>query len=173
VASPLGRAAGAPAGEGEAEAWHIGPGPAAKTPLWRIGSWLIGLAAVAVGLRFVVWLLGGPAPFALLVSTWLLVCVLVGALMTVPYGRARVRGAQLYEPPRDALVVLPLKLSTVLFVMIFWRAFVSIGDAVATSVWNFFGRRWIAAHAPPEVDPQYADIQHAIEHDEGWWGRDS
>jgi len=173
VASPFGRAARVPAEDGEAEAWHIGPGPAAKTPLWRIGSWLIGLAAVAVGLRFILWLLGGPAPFQLLISTWLIVCVLVGAAMTVPYGLARIRGAEQYEQPRDALVLLPLRLSTVLFLMIFWRAFVSIGDSVATSVWNFAGRRWIAAHAPPAVDPLEAEIQHAVEHDEGWWARDS
>jgi hypothetical protein len=173
VASPFGRAARPPGDTGEPEAWHIGPGPAAKTPLWRIGSWLIGLACVAVGLRFVVWLLGGPAPFELLISTWLIVCVLVGALMTVPYGLARVRGAEQYEPPRDALVLLPLRLSTVIFVMIFWRSLMSIGDAVATSLWNFFGRRWIAAHAPPPVDPLEAEIQHAVEHDPGWWGRES
>ena len=92
--------------------------------------------------------------------------------MTVPYGLARMRGAEQYEQPRDALVLLPLRLSTVLFLMIFWRAFVSIGDSVATSVWNFAGRRWIAAHTPPPVDPLEAEIQHAVEHDEGWWARD-
>ena len=125
-----------------------------------MGSWLIGLACVAVGLRFVVWLLGGPAPFELLISTWLLVCLLVGALMTVPYGLARVRGAEQYEPPRDALVLLPLRLSTVLFVMIFWRSLMSIGDAVATSsgIPDAAGSR---PHAPPVVDPLEAEIQHA------------
>ena len=172
MASPFGRAA-------RASPKTAGPRPgtsarpAAKTPLWRIGSWLIGLAAVAVGLRFIVWLLGGPAPFALLISTWLIVCVFVGAAMTVPYGLARIRGAEQYEQPRDALVLLPLRLSTVLFLMIFWRSLVSIGDAIATSVWNFAGRRCDRRHAPPVVDPLEADIQHAVENDEGWWARDS
>ena len=113
-------------------AWHIGRGPAAKSPLWRVGCWLIGLAAVAVGLRFMLWLLGGSAPFALLISAWLIVLLLVGCLMTVPYGLARLRGAEQYEPPRDAFVIVPQKLSTVLLVMILWRSLLSVGDEVMT-----------------------------------------
>jgi hypothetical protein len=174
VASPFGRAArsSAEAGEAEPEAWHIGKGPAAKSPLWRLGCWLIGLGAVAVGLRFVLWLLGGAAPFALLISGWLIVLLLVGGLMTLPYGLSRIRGAEEYRPPRDAFVIVAQKLSTVLFVMILWRALLSIGDSLMTIAWNYVGRRWIAAHAPPVVDPLEAEIQHSIDHDKGWWARD-
>ena len=46
MASPFGRAGRlTDTGEPEAEAWHIGRGPATKSPLWRVGCWLIGLAA--------------------------------------------------------------------------------------------------------------------------------
>jgi hypothetical protein len=174
VASPFGRAARRSAAEGEAEpeAWHIGKGPAAKSPLWRIGCWLVGLGAIAVGLRFVLWLLGGSAPFELLLSGWLIVLLLVGSLMTVPYGLARMRGAEEYRPPRDAFVIVPQQLSTVLFVMVLWRSLLSVGDSLMTFTWNYAGRRWITAHAPPVVDPLEEEIQHSVDHDTGWWARD-
>ena len=104
--------------------------------------------SVAVGLRFVLWLLGGSAPFQLLVSGWLLMLLVVGFLMTVPYGLSRLRGAEQYAPPRDAFVVIPQKLSTVLWVMIFWRSFLSVGDEVMTRVWNA-GPPLAGGHAPP------------------------
>ena len=72
--------------------------------------------------------------------------VLVGFLMTVPYGLARLRGAEQYTPPRDAFVVVPQKLSTVLWVMILWRSLLSVGDELMTRVWNVATRRWLAAH---------------------------
>src|SRR3954468_1108959 len=102
MASPFGRAGRlTDTGEPEAESWHIGRGPATKSPLWRVGCWLIGLAAVAVGVRFVLWVLGGSsAPFELLVSGWLLTLLVIGCLMTVPYGLSRLRGAEPYAPPR-------------------------------------------------------------------------
>ena len=75
--------------------------------------------------------------------------VVVGVLMTVPYGLSRLRGAEQYEPPRDAFVVVPQKLSTVLWVMIFWRSLLSVGDELMTRVWNAATRRWMAAHPPP------------------------
>ncbi len=174
MASPFGRAArrSAETGEAEAEPWHIGNGPAAKSPLWRVGCWLIGLAAIAVGLRCLLWLLGGAAPFALLFSGWLILLVLVGALMTVPYGLARLRGAEEYRPPRDAFVIVPQQLSTVLFVMILWRSLLSIGDGLMTLAWNYAARRWAAAHEPPAIDPLEAEIRHSIDNDAGWWARD-
>jgi hypothetical protein len=171
VASPFGR--GARVSPDEDESWHIGRGPATKSPLWRVGCWLIGLAAVAIGLRFVLWLLGGSAPFQLLFSGWLIMLLLIGFLMTVPYGVSRLRGAEEYTPPRDAFEVVPQKLSTVLWVMILWRSFLSVGDEVMTPVWNAATRRWHAAHPPPPPpDPLEAEIQHSIDHDPGWWARD-
>jgi hypothetical protein len=174
VASPFGRAArrSAETGEAETEAWHIGTGPAAKSPLWRVGCWLIGLAVVAIGLRFALWLLGGSAPFELLISGWVIVLLLAGSLMTAPYGLSRLRGAEEYRPPRDAFVIVPQKLSTVLFVMILWRSLLSVGDSLMTLAWNYAGRRWKTAHEPPPIDPLEAEIQHSIDHDEGWWARD-
>jgi hypothetical protein len=168
VASPFGRAARvSPAAD---EVWHIGRGPATKSPLWRVGCWLIGLGAIAVGLRFVVWVLGGSAPFELLVSGWLLTLLVIGCLMTVPYGLSRLRGAEPYAPPRDAFVVIPQKLSTVLWVMIIWRSLLSVGDEVMTRIWNVAIRRWRASHAPPPPpDPLEAEIQHSIDNDPGWW----
>ena len=168
MASPFGRAARvSPAAD---ERWHIGRGPATKSPLWRVGCWLIGLAAVAVGLRFVLWVLGGSAPFELLVSGWLLTLLVIGCLMTVPYGLSRLRGAEPYAPPRDAFVVIPQKLSTVLWVMILWRSLLSVGDEVMTRIWNVAIRRWRASHAPPPPpDPLEAEIQHSIDNDPGWW----
>ncbi|HET6172643.1 MAG TPA: hypothetical protein VFD90_08560 [Gaiellales bacterium] len=174
MASPFGRAAARPAdaGEPEAEAWHIGRGPATKSPLWRVGCWLIGLAGVAVGLRCALWVLGGSAPFQLLVSSWLILLLLAGSLMTVPYGLSRLRGAEEYEPPRDAFVIVAQKLSTVLWVMIFWRSLLSVGDEVMTRIWNAVIRRWIAAHPPPPPpDPLEAEIRHSIDNDPGWWAR--
>lgn len=171
MTSPFGHAAGTPAATDEA--WHIGRGPAAKSPLWRVGCWLIGLAAIAVGLRFVLWMLGGSAPFQLMISGWVLALVVVGFLMTVPYGLSRMRGAEQYEPPRDAFVIVPQKLSTVLWVMIFWRSLMSVGDELMTRLWNAATRRWHAAHpqaAPP--DPLEAEIQHSVDDDAGWWARD-
>ena len=150
MASPFGRAGRlTDTGEPEAEAWHIGRGPATKSPLWRVGCWLIGLAAVAVCLRCVLWVLGGSAPFQLLVSTWLILLLVAGFLMTVPYGLSRLRGAEQYEPPRDAFIIVPQKLSTVLWVMILWRSLLSVGDEVMTRVWNAVIRRWMARHPPP------------------------
>jgi hypothetical protein len=171
VASPYGHATGHAA---EAtDAWHIGRGPATKSPLWRVGCWLIGLAAVAVGLRFVLWLLGGGAPFQLLLSGWVIALLLIGFLMTVPYGLSRMRGAEPYEPPRDAFVIVPQKLSTVLWVMIFWRSLLSVGDELMTRLWNQVTRRWHAAHPPPAPpDPIEAEIQRSIDNDVGWWARD-
>ena len=161
-------------GRTEPEAWHIGRGPATKSPLWRVGCWLIGLGAVAVGLRFVLWLLGGSAPFELLVSGWLIVLLLVGFLMTVPYGLSRLRGAEEYAPPRDAFVVVPQKLSTVLWVMILWRSLLSVGDELMTlrleRARRAAGSR--AHAAAPLVDPLEEEIQHSIDHDTGWWARD-
>jgi hypothetical protein len=155
------------------EPWHIGHGPAAKSPLWRVGCWLIGLAAIAVGLRFVFWILGGSAPFQLLISGWVVMLLVIGFLMTVPFGLARMRGAAPYEPPRDAFVIVPQKLSTVLWVMIFWRSLMSVGDELMTRLWNLATRRWHATHPPPAPpDPLEAEIQHSIDHDSGWWARD-
>jgi hypothetical protein len=155
------------------DAWHIGRGPAAKSPLWRVGCWLIGLAAVAVGLRSVFWILGGSAPFELLISGWVLMLVLVGFLMTVPFGLARLRGAEPYEPPRDAFVIVPQKLSTALWVMVLWRSLMSVGDELMTRLWNQATRRWHAAHAaPPPQVPLDIAIQHKVDNDEGWWPRD-
>jgi hypothetical protein len=155
------------------DAWHIGRGPATKSPLWRVGCWLIGLAAVAVGLRCALWFVGGAAPFALLVSGWLILFLVAGALMTLPYGLARVRGVDEYTPPRDAFVIVPQKLSTVLLVMIFWRSLLSIGDAIMTLAWNAAARRWMAAHPPPgPPDPLEAEIRTSIDNDPGWWPRD-
>ena len=90
------------------------------------------------------WVLGGSAPFELLVSGWLLLLLVVGFLMTVPYGLSRLRGAEQYAPPRDAFIIVPQKLSTVLWVMILWRSLLSVGDEVMTRVWNAAIRRWIA-----------------------------
>lgn len=175
MASPFGRTARVSA-DADA-AWHIGRGPATKSPLWRVGCWLIGLAAVAVGLRFVLWILGGSAPFQLMISGWVLMLVVVGFLMTVPYGLSRLRGAESYEPPRDAFVIVPQKLSTVLWVMIFWRSLLSVGDELMTRLWNVATRRWMAAHMPdPPLDPfapAEAEIRHAVDNDPGWWPRDS
>jgi hypothetical protein len=175
MASPFGRAAGGRRGTDEPEGarWHIGSGPATKSPLWRVGCWLIGLGCVAVGLRFVLWLLGGSEPFQLLFSGWLIMLLAVGFLMTVPYGVARLRGGDEYTPPRDAFEVIPQKLSTVLWVMILWRSFLSVGDEVMTRVWNVATRRWQAAHPPPEPpDPLEAEIQYAVDNDPGWWARE-
>ena len=84
MASPFGRAGRlTDTGEPEAETWHIGRGPATKSPLWRVGCWLIGLAAVAVCLRCMLWVLGGSAPFQLLVSTWLILLLVAGFFMSV------------------------------------------------------------------------------------------
>jgi len=178
VASPFGRAVGHFAARGDADAWHIGHGPAAKSPLWRVGCWLIGLAVIALGLRFALWVLGGSAPFRLLVSGWFLLFLAGGSLMTVPYGLSRLRGGSEYTPPRDAFIVVPQKLSTVLFVMVFWRSLLSIGDELMTRAWNGAARRWVEAHRSAEtetleaLDPHEAEIRHAVETDPGWWGRD-
>ena len=175
MASPFGRAAGrrTDTGEPEPEPWHIGRGPATKSPLWRVGCWLIGLAAVAVCLRCALWLLGGSAPFELLVSSWLILLLVVGFLMTVPYGLTRLRGSEQYTPPRDAFVIVPQKLSTVLWVMILWRSLLSVGDEVMTRFWNAVIRRWIAAHPPPPPpDPMEAEIRASVDNDPGWWARE-
>jgi hypothetical protein len=179
MASPLGRAVGRLARRADADAWHIGHGPDTKSPLWRVGCWLIGLAVVAVGLRVVVWLLGGSAPFELLVSGWLLLFLAAGFLMTVPYGLSRLRGGDEYTPPRDTFVVIPQKLSTVLFIMIIWRSLLSIGDSLMTIAWNGAARRWVEAHRKPEPEPLDAvdavelETRLAVETDPGWWGRES
>jgi hypothetical protein len=173
VASPFGRLAGKAALPGDEDAWSVGDGHDTKSPLWRLGCWLIGLAVFAVCLRCLVWLLGGSAPFELLVSGWLLVCLLAGALMTLPHGLSRLRGSDHYTPPRDALHLRPQGLLTVLFVMVFWRSLLTIGDSLMTLIWNSLGRRWLAAHKPPVVDPLEAEIQHSIEYDNRWWGQDS
>jgi hypothetical protein len=171
VASPFGRIGRARADEDAP--WHIGRGPATKSPLWRVGCWLIGLAAVAVCLRVALWVLGGSAPFQLLVSSWLILLLGAGFLMTVPYGLSRLRGAEQYIPPRDAFVIVPQKLSTVLWVMLFWRSLLSVGDEVMTRFWNFTTRRWIAAHPPPPApDPLEAEIRASVDNDPGWWARD-
>ena len=157
MASPFGRAARVSPAAGEV--WHIGRGPATKSPLWRVGCWLIGLAAIAVGLRFVLWVLGGSAPFELLVSGWLLTLLVIGCLMTVPYGLSRLRGAEPYAPPRDAFVVI-----------IIWRSLLSVGDEVMTRIWNVAIRRWRASHAPPPPpDPLEAEFQHSIDNEPGGW----
>ena len=172
MASPFGRAARvSPTAD---EVWHIGRGPATKSPLWRVGCWLIGLAAIAVCLRCALWVLGGSAPFELLVSTWLILLLVAGFLMTVPYGLSRLRGAEQYEPPRDAFIIVPQKLSTVLWVMILWRSLLSVGDEVMTRLWNAVIRRWRTAHPPPPPpDPLEAEIQHSIDNDPGWWASGS
>ena len=171
MASPFGRIGRARADEDAP--WHIGRGPATKSPLWRVGCWLIGLAAVAVCLRVALWVLGGSEPFQLLVSGWLILLLGAGFLMTVPYGLSRLRGSEQYTPPRDAFVIVPQKLSTVLWVMLFWRSLLSVGDEVMTRVWNFATRRWIAAHPPPPApDPLEAEIRASVDNDPGWWPRD-
>ena len=105
------------------------------------------------------------------------IIVIVGFLMTVPYGVSRLRGAEPYTPPRDAFVIVPQKLSTVLWVMIFWRSLLSVGDELMTRLWNAATRRWIAGHkAYTPVDPfapAEAEIRHAVDNDPGWWPRDS
>ena len=105
-----------------------------------------------------------------------------GFLMTVPYGLSRLRGGDQYVPPRDAFVVVPQKLSTVLFVMVFWRSLLSVGDELMTLAWNAAARRWVEGHQPTQapdpldplvaVDPLEAEIRHAVDTDPGWWGRD-
>jgi hypothetical protein len=170
VASPFGRTAKVPA-DGDA-VWHIGRGPDTKSPLWRVGCWLIGLAAVAICLRIALWVLGGSAPFQLLISGWLILLVSAGVLMTVPYGLTRLRGGQQYRPPRDAFVIVPQKLSTVLWVMVFWRSLLSVGDELMTRVWNAATRRWIAAHPAPVSDPLEDEIRASVDNDPGWWARE-
>ena len=94
--------------------------------------------------------------------------------MTMPYALSRLRGAEQYAPPRDAFVIIPQKLSTVLWVMFIWRSLLSIGDEVMTRFWNAVTRRWIARHPPPPPpDPLEDEIQHSIENDPGWWPRNS
>ena len=120
------------------------------------------------------WVLGGSAPFQLLVSTWLILLLVAGFVMTVPYGLSRLRGAEQYEPPRDAFIIVPQKLSTVLWVMILWRSLLSVGDEVMTRVWNAVIRRWMARHPPPvPPDPLEEEIRQSIDNDPGWWARDS
>ena len=80
-------------------------------------------------------------------SGWLITLFLVGFLMTVPYGVSRLRGAEQVPPPRDAFQVIPQKLSTVLWVMVLWRSFLSIGDELMTRVWNAATRLGHAAHS--------------------------
>ena len=70
-------------------------------------------------------------------------------------------------------VIVPQKLSTVLWVMLFWRSLLSVGDEVMTRFWNFATRRWIAAHPPPPPpDPVEAEIRASVDNDPGWWARD-
>jgi hypothetical protein len=117
--------------------------------------------------------MGGAAPFALLTSGWLLTALVAGVLMTLPYAISRVRGADEYTPPRDAFEIVPQKLSTVLFVMVFWRSLLSVGDALMTLAWNAAGGRWLAAHPPPPPpDPLEEEIRAAVDNDPGWWPRE-
>ncbi|MDX6628244.1 MAG: hypothetical protein QOH00_490, partial [Gaiellales bacterium] len=65
------------------------------------------------------------------------------------------------------------KLSTVLWVMIFWRSLLSVGDELMTRVWNAATRRWLAAHPPPPPpDPLEVEIRHSVDNDPGWWARE-
>ena len=60
-------------------------------------------------------------------------------------------------PPRDAFIIVPQKLSTVLFVMVFWRSLLSVGDELMTRVWNGadapLGRGARAARAARRLRP--------------------
>ena len=70
-------------------------------------------------------------------------------------------------------MVVPQKLSTVLWVMILWRSLLSVGDEVMTRIWNVAtaaGRR--PTPPPPPPDPLEAEIQHSIDNDPGWWARE-
>ena len=118
------------------------------------------------------WVLGGSAPFQLLVSGWLIVLLLVGFLMTVPYGLSRLRGGEQYGPPRGCLrdraaEALDGALRDGLL------ALAAVGRRQPHDIaWNYAGRRWISAHAPPEIHPLEAEIRHSVDNDPGWWARE-
>lgn len=72
------------------------PGPWRKTPVWRGGAFLVGLAIL---LQLAVWISGG---FLDLGLGRLSLLVLVGVLMSIPYGWAASHGRAPEQPAADA-----------------------------------------------------------------------
>ncbi len=115
--------------------WHICDGPATKSPLWRFGSWLIGLSVVLAGIA-VSSVLTGFGTWELLATPLLWVLLIVGFAITAPHAIARLRGRGIYLAPADSMKMRPQEITTVIWNLLLWRSFLSIGDGIATWAWN-------------------------------------
>ena len=115
--------------------WHLCDGPGQKSPLWRFGAWLIGFGVVLLTLAATSIVTGiGSLNWVMSAVVWY--PIVLGFFVTAPHALARRLGKPMYRAPRDSLKVRPEEWSTVLWSMLFWRSFLSIGDGVATWVWN-------------------------------------
>lgn len=119
------------------------PGAAGKTPLWRVGSWLGGVALLAA------------VPFARGPDGLLRVLgvVLLGGLLTVPHGVARLRGAGPYHPAESLIRLKPVSVGTFLLLALLVRLPMALGDHLFTAVWRAAwadrDRRRLARRAEP------------------------
>jgi hypothetical protein len=139
------------------------PGPWLKTPGWRFGAWLLGIAVLAV---LVDWITGDAVDLG-----WRVYLVmLLGFLISVPYGVSWIRG-QAPPPPQPATLVpqaqiqgegtgntyvlvgptttarfglgrKPKDLGPIawFFYSVFWRWPLVAGDAILTAAWRGINR---------------------------------
>ena len=108
-------------------------GTTGKTPAWRVGCWLAGVALLVV-------IPLGRGRQGLLETAAVLA---LGVLLTAPHALARLGGAAPYRPPESAVRLRPVRIPTYVLYHLLVRLPVWVGDVLYTALWRAVGE----AHA--------------------------
>jgi hypothetical protein len=131
-------------------------GVTGKTPAWRVGCWLAGVALLAV-----VPLGRGRQG---LVET--AVVLVVGLVLTAPHALSRLAGAGPYLAPESPVRLRPVGVPTYLLYSVLVRVPVWVGDVLYTALWRALGQSRVRrGRAAPGV----AVLPAPYGHDEPTW----
>jgi hypothetical protein len=115
----------------------IPAGIAGKSPGWRAGSWIIGVAVILLISTF--WL-GFPFDRDPGTVTWMLGLAAFGFLFTIPHGRSRLRAEGPWVAAPDRIAVQLLRPWTYVWYLVLVRFPTYIGDLVASWLWTLYAR---------------------------------
>jgi hypothetical protein len=132
-------------------------GVTGKTPAWRVGCWLAGVALLAV-----VPLGRGRQG---LVET--AVVLVVGLVLTAPHALSRLAGAGPYLAPESPVRLRPVGVLTYLLYSVLVRVPVWLGDVLYTALWRALGQSRGRRGRPAASD--VAVLPAPYGHDEPTW----
>lgn len=104
-------------------------GAAGKTPAWRVGSWVAGVA-----LLLLIPLGRGHQGLAETA-----VVLAAGLVLTAPHALSRLGGAPPYRAPESPVRLRPVGVPTYLLYLLLVRLPVWLGDALYTALWRALG----------------------------------